>query len=126
MQRYVNGELETFSPEEEAALLAEQAAAQAAALAALTADDYGAAIQTHIDATAQSRNYADGDRLVGYVTSTIQQWAAEAQAFLLWRDAVEVYAYAQLDAVLAGQRTQPTVEEFIDEIKTQHPAPWPV
>ena len=89
-----------------------------------TAENYEAAIQAKIDAVAQAKSYRDGFALATYATSTV--FGADAQAFIPWRDQVWTYAYAQLAAVLAGQRTQPTVEEFIDEIKTQHPAPWPV
>jgi hypothetical protein len=89
-------------------------------------EDYERAVSAHIEATARECRYSSSVSIVTYLTSTVSQFAAEAQAFLLWRDAVEVYAYAQLDAVLAGQRTQPTVEELIDEIKTQHPITWPV
>lgn len=74
------------------------------------------AIQAHVDTTAQSRNYGDGNSLASYVASTNVTWAAEATAFVAWRDAVWIYAYAELDKVTAGEREVPTVEAFIGEL----------
>lgn len=85
-------------------------------------DDYDAAIQAMIDAAARAKDYRDGFALATYATSTV--FGADAQAFIPWRDAVWTYVYAQLAAVLAGQRTQPSIEDFLTEIEAQHPAPW--
>lgn len=83
---------------------------------------YQAAIQTMVDDTARSKLYNDGVTMASYVASTVQPWASQAQAFVAWRDAVWQYAYAELDKVMTGQRTQPTVEEFLAEID---PIIWP-
>ena len=79
-------------------------------------DDYAAAIQRHVDATAKARGYADGVGLAGYSTSTIPTWAAEAQTFIAWRDSVWIYAYTELAKVQGGQRTTPTVEALVAEL----------
>lgn len=79
-------------------------------------EDYANAIQAHVDSTAKSRGYADGVTLAGYVASTVPGWAAEAQAFVTWRDAVWVHAHTELARVLAGERTQPTVMSLIAEL----------
>jgi hypothetical protein len=79
-------------------------------------NQFKVAIQAHIDATAQSKDYDDAKSLATYVNSTIPQWAAEAQVFVAWRDAVWAYALAELNKVLNGQRPQPTVEEFLTEL----------
>ncbi len=71
-------------------------------LPAPTQADYAAAIQVHIDATAQSKGYADGVALASYIASTVATWQAEAAVFVPWRDAVWVSAYAQLAAVQQG------------------------
>lgn len=81
-----------------------------------TETDYANAIQAHVDATAQSKGYADGVALAGYSTSTVPAWAAEAQTFIAWRDAVWIYAYTELAKVQGGQRTQPTVPQMIAEL----------
>lgn len=82
----------------------------------VSSDDFAAAIEAHIDQTAQARGYRGTEALASYATSTIPAWAAEATAFVAWRDAVWGYAYAQMAAVQAGQRPQPSVAELVDEL----------
>ncbi len=76
-------------------------------------EDYSEAVQDHIDATARAKNYTDVVSLVSYATSTNPQWAAEANAFLAWRDQVWASIYTTLAQVQAGQLEQPTIEELI-------------
>lgn len=85
-------------------------------LPAPTQADYSQAIQAHIDGVARSRNYADGVALASYTVSTIPAWAAEAQAFAAWRDAVWAYAYGELAKVMAGERAKPTIDVLIAEL----------
>lgn len=87
-----------------------------------TETDYETAIQALVDATATERKFRDGVTMASYVNSTNLQWAAEAIAFVAWRDGVWAYAYSELDKVMNGQRTQPTIEEFLAEID---PIDWP-
>lgn len=82
----------------------------------LTQTDYSDAIQAHVDAAARSHSYADAESLASYVSSTVPGWAAEAQAFVAWRDAVWVHAHTELARVLAGERAQPTVMSLIAEL----------
>ena len=86
-------------------------------------DDYTNAIQAMLEKTALSRRYEQGaTAFATYVNSKDTEWAAEAQAFVAWRDTVWRYAYQQLDAVQAGDREQPSVEELLAEL----PEPtWP-
>jgi len=77
---------------------------------------YRTAIQRMIDATANERQYDSGATLASYVNSTIEHWAAEAQAFVAWRDAVWLYALAELDKVQKGEREQPSVDDFLAEL----------
>lgn len=79
-------------------------------------DVYRLEIQSMIDAKASERQYDSGATLASYVNSTIEQWAAEAQAFVEWRDQVWVYALAELDKVQAGEREQPSVAELLAEL----------
>lgn len=78
--------------------------------------DYRAAIQAHIDAMAASKAYNDAVTLAGYVASTNALWAAEAAAFLGWRDAVWAYAYGELAKVQDGSRAQPSVQALVAEL----------
>jgi len=86
-------------------------------------DDYRKTAQAHIDAVAGTRNYDSGASMAGYVNSSVPSWAAEAAAFVAWRDAVWVYLFAQIEAVLEGQRSQPTPAGLVAEIPAIE---WPV
>jgi len=90
-----------------------------------TLDDYRQAVQAHIDVTAQQRQYDSGYTCASYVNSTNPQWAAEAQAFIAWRDAVWAYSFAELAKVEDGEREQPTVEQFVAELAAAVPMEWP-
>lgn len=78
--------------------------------------DYENAIQAHVDATARSKQFRDAVTLASYVNSTVVQWATEAQSFVVWRDAVWVYAYTELEKFQSGEREQPSVDDFINEL----------
>lgn len=81
-----------------------------------TLDDYRIAIQAHIDATARQRDYDSGVSCASYVNSLNPLWAAEATAFIAWRDAVWAYAFQELAKVENGEREQPTIDEFLSEL----------
>lgn len=76
---------------------------------------YRAAIQSMIDQTANERRYDDGNSLATYVNSTVPEWAAEAQAFVLWRDQVWMYSLGELEKVRNGERGVPSAREFLKE-----------
>lgn len=78
---------------------------------------YRAAIQAMIDRTASERQYDDGNSLASYVSSTVPDWAAEAQAFVIWRDQIWSYALGELEKVQTGQRSQPSVQNFLAELQ---------
>lgn len=78
--------------------------------------DYENAIQVLVDATATGRRFRDGVTMASYVSSTNEQWAAEAQIFVAWRDAVWAHAYAELEKVQAGERSQPSIADFLTEL----------
>lgn len=88
-----------------------------------TITDYENAIQNLVDETAREKQFRDGVTLASYIGSTIPKWAAEAMAFVAWRDNVWRYSYGELAKVQAGQRPQPTVVQFLDEIAR---IAWPV
>lgn len=79
-------------------------------------NEYATFIQKHIDKIAQDKQYADGVSLASYDSSTIPEWATEAQTFVTWRDQVWVYAFTELEKVKNGQRPQPSIEEFLQEL----------
>lgn len=85
-------------------------------------DAYQAALEAHVDAVASEKRYGGAVAIATYSNSTIPQWKAEADAFIAWRDRVYVYAIAELGKVTTGERSQPTVAEFIAELE---PIEWP-
>ncbi|EHJ97701.1 hypothetical protein [Agrobacterium tumefaciens] len=117
MKKIVNGEEIEMTPEEIEDL-------QSLAPSHIpTITDYENAIQNLVDGTARERQFRDGVTLASYIGSTRSKWAAEAHAFVAWRDNVWFYAYSELAKVQDGQRSQPTVGEFLAEIS---PIAWPV
>ena len=69
------------------------------------------AIDAHVEARARALNYNSAAALAGYVGSTVPEWAAEAAAFVAWRDAVWVTAFAMLGA--ADPMRPPGVEDVL-------------
>jgi hypothetical protein len=81
-----------------------------------TITDYENAIQNLVDSTAREKQFRDGVTLASYIGSTKPKWAAEAQAFVAWRDYVWTSAYAELEKVQNGEREQPSIEAIIEEL----------
>lgn len=79
--------------------------------------EFRASIQRHLDAAAVTAGYDDIKTAVTYAEEpAVPKFQAEGQAFRAWRSVVWDYSYAQLDAVLAGEREQPTIEAFLAEL----------
>lgn len=57
-----------------------------------------AAVDAHVDAAARARGYAGAAQLASYAASTVADWAAEAQAYISWRDAVWLAAIPLIDS----------------------------
>lgn len=92
------------------------AADKAAAQVAATIGAFEDAIQAFVDAKPKERDFRDGVTLASYVASTNPAWAAQARAFVGWRDQVWLYSYGELAKVTAGERAQPTIEDFVAEL----------
>ena len=76
-------------------------------VAAATKAAFRAAVQAHVDSTAQARQYDNGASCASYTTSAHEPWRDEALAFVAWRDAVWLAVFAQLAAVEAGEAEPP-------------------
>ncbi len=81
-----------------------------------TLDDYQRAVQRHVDAAAKSRGYDSAATCASYITSTVPLWAAEATAFVDWRDAVWVAVLARMAGVQAGQEPAPSIADLIADL----------
>ena len=74
-------------------------------------------VEDHIEETAHERNYSSAVSLASYTSSTKSDWAAEAQAFVKWRDDVWEYVFTRLAAVESGEEEPPeSAEEFIQDL----------
>lgn len=74
---------------------------------------YERMVQRHLDKTAQSRGYDDTYTCLSYLSSTDEVWRTEANAFNAWRDAVWRRCHEILNAFMAEEIKQPTIEEVI-------------
>ena len=78
---------------------------------------YRDAVQAHLDGAAKDAGYDDIKTAVTYAEEpAVAKFQTEGQAFRAWRSLVWQYGYAQLDAILAGERERPPVGEFIAEL----------
>ncbi|MNQ78445.1 hypothetical protein D3C85_933550 [compost metagenome] len=78
---------------------------------------YASGIQALLDDTAKAAGYDDIYTAVTYAEEpTVVKFQNDGRAFRKWRSLVWDYTYAQLELVLNGQRTKPTVEEFLLEL----------
>ena len=84
---------------------------------------FRAAVQSHIDAIAQSRQYDSGVSLASYRNDPNQAWADEAAAFIAWRSDVWEFVFGWLADVQAGTQDPPeSVDALIDAIPAME---WP-
>lgn len=71
-------------------------------------------VQIHLDNACKERGYDNGFACASYATSSVSKFKAEAEAYVLWRDAVWSYCYEQLALFEEGQRELPT--DIISEL----------
>lgn len=74
---------------------------------------YQREVEKKIEAVAADRNYSSSVSAASYVASTNEQWAAEASAFVSWRDAVWAAVFVVLSQVQAGQMQPPQISELL-------------
>ena len=71
------------------------------------------AVEDHVEETARERDYSSAVSLASYTASTREPWAAEAQAFVHWRDDVWEYVFQRLAAVESGEDEPPESAEAL-------------
>ena len=74
------------------------------------------AIQQRLDAFARTRGYDSALSCASYATSINPKFAAEGHCIVQARDGTWAAAYGILDAVLAGERPMPSLEEVFAEL----------
>ncbi|EJC75573.1 hypothetical protein Rleg10DRAFT_5793 [Rhizobium leguminosarum bv. trifolii WSM2012] len=109
MEKIVNGKLMAMTAEDIAQY-------QADATVAPKVEDYQSAIQAMVDQRARDKLFNDGVTMASYIASTVKPWADQAQAFVAWRDSVWQHSYLELAKVQAGEREQPTIDQFLAEL----------
>lgn len=109
------------TPEEEAALIAAEEAFLAAMPQQIQAETV-VAIQNLLDSTARKHGYDDLRSTITYIGSSVVKWNNEGLRARAWRDECWWKAYEIQEAVKAGTRPLPTVQEVLAEMP---PANWP-
>lgn len=76
-------------------------------------------VQAKLDTAAQANGYDSISTAISYAEEpAVPKFQNDGIAFRKWRSLVWAYAYEQLAAVKGGQREQPTVEAFLQELPT--------
>lgn len=76
-----------------------------------TLDDFDKAMEEHLRQEREERGYTTREP-DAYLTSAVPRWSTDAMDWVAHRDAVMTYALTLINAVEAGEREPPTVEEF--------------
>lgn len=80
-----------------------------------TIAEFISTLERHYDSVAQQRLY--DNRLTCALRAGYEgPFRGEGVAFATWMDGCNAYAYAQMAAVLAAERQQPTPQGLIDEL----------
>ena len=84
------------------------------------------AVQNWMDEKVhRDKDYDNIFTACSYANSTDAKFRAEGETCVAWRDRVWRYCYNVLDAVMAGLRSIPTVEELLAELDAELPLVWP-
>ncbi|WP_456403223.1 hypothetical protein [Hydrogenimonas sp.] len=78
------------------------------------------AIQATLDKEARAKGYDSILSACSYAGYT-NPFQAEGQAFIQWRGSVWKYCYDQLAEIEAGNRSEPTLDEFLGELPAYVP-----
>ncbi len=76
-----------------------------------TIAEYDIIMEEHLRAEREARGYTSREPDV-YLTSANVRWSQDARDWIAHRDDVMTYALELINAVSAGQREPPTIEEF--------------
>lgn len=78
--------------------------------------EYTELLELTVNNKAVEKSYKNGISCASYVASTNPQWAAEAKAYVAWRDAVYSYAYEVLNRVTNGEIEAPSIQDFLESL----------
>lgn len=77
---------------------------------------YSRAVDARVESRAKELGYNGAAHLASYVTSTVSDWATEAQSFVVWRDQVWLYAVAVYETAQLDPQTLPSLETFMTDL----------
>lgn len=78
---------------------------------------YTNAVQAHLDSTASDWGFSSISDAVTYAEEpAVPKFQEEGRAFRAWRSACWAYFYAQSDALTAGEREFPPIDQFLTEL----------
>lgn len=83
--------------------------------------EVSAALEASVDAVAVAWGYKDGATLASWAASAVKAWAADAKAFVTWRDAVWTAYLAAAADIQSGKSDLPA--SAADLIETLPAAP---
>jgi hypothetical protein len=115
MKQIINGVEVELTSEEETEYVQRQADWEAGKSQRMI-DDWTRALEKEINDKAAEKSYGSGVSCTSYKDSTNPQWAAEAKAFIAWRDSVYTYAYDYLAKSQSGEIQNPNVENFLSGV----------
>lgn len=76
-----------------------------------TLADFDATMEEHLTAEREARGYTTREP-DAYANSSVPRWKQDAEDWVAHRDAVMTYALEIMNAVEAGTREPPTLDEF--------------
>lgn len=88
---------------------------------------YTELLSDFIELKAKEKGYSSAVSCTSYSLCTNVQWAAEANAFIAWRDLAFEYAFDYLEGVQSGEIINPTPETFLAGLPSMiWPEPQPL
>jgi hypothetical protein len=95
-------------------LTAAEKAERDAAIQAQTTAMFEQAVQAKMETAANERGYDSLFTAISYADEpAVARFQADGQAFRRWRSLVWDFAHTELNAVLAGEKPQPELDEFL-------------
>lgn len=120
--KMINGVLVELTANEKAEYFQRESEWEAAQ-AQQAIDDFTKSLEDTINLKASEKSYNSGASCASYANSTNPQWAAEAAAFIAWRDNCYEYSYDYLEKAQNAQIANPTIEDFISGLPAME---WPI
>lgn len=77
---------------------------------------YTKAVDDYVEARARALKYNGAAHLASYVSSTVPDWANEAQEFVAWRDEVWLYVLAVYETAQLDPESFPALQDLLESL----------